>query len=80
MILVEVQVPALQQTYEFSVDENRLIYDIILEMRQIISRKLREEEPDAWFELHSREQGRALPVDRPFSRCGILDGAKLILV
>lgn len=80
MILIEVQIPVVQEFYEFKVDENRLIYDIIVEMRQVISRKLREEEPPAAFELHSREQGRRLPPDNTLSGCGIGDGARLILL
>lgn len=80
MILIEVQVPVLQQKYEFSADENRLIGDIILEMRQIIARKVREEEPDGCFKLHFPAQERILPLDRTFLECGIRDGSKLILV
>lgn len=80
MILIEVDIPVIQKSYEFKVDENRPIYDIIGEMRQVISKKLREEEPPSAFELHSSEQERRLPVENTLSGCGIQDGAKLILL
>ena len=47
MILIEVHVPVVQEKFEFKADENRLVYDIVNEMRQVISKKLREEEADA---------------------------------
>ena len=38
MILIEVSVPVIQKSFEFKVDEYRPIYDIIWEMRQVISK------------------------------------------
>ncbi len=81
MILIEVTVPVISQRYDFSVDENRPVRESIREMRQIISRKLREEFiPEAGFELLSPLQRRPLPPDSTLSECGIHDGAELILV
>ena len=80
MILIEVHVPVVQEKFEFKADENRLVYDIVNEMRQVISKKLREEDPPVAFELHSRDQRRRLPPDKTLSACGIGDGARLILV
>ena len=80
MILIEVYIPVLQENYEFKADETRPVYDIVSEMRQVISRKLREEDPPVAFELHSREQRRRLPPDNTLSGCGVGDGARLILL
>ena len=81
MILIEVKVPVISQRYDFSVDENKTVGEVIREMQQIISRKLREEAPaDAVFELHSPMQRRVLPPEASLVDCGIQDGAELILV
>ena len=80
MIIVDVQIPAVPARFDFNVDENRPIRNIIGEMRQVVARKLHEEEKEIPLELCSCSQERFLPGDKTLAECGIRDGERLILV
>ncbi len=81
MIVVNVRVPALEKVYNFSLDENARVRDLMEEMTELISQKekvpavLSQEE----MVLCSLEHGTLCSRDALLSQCGIADGSELIL-
>lgn len=82
MILVDIEVPVMGQTYDFQVDEYITLGAVIVEMKDMICTKEQclsigsEEELTLW----DMERRVRLPLNRTAKECGLLTGAHLILV
>lgn len=82
MILVDVYVPAIDDHYDFQLDENETADKIILEMTEMVAKKTKSEKvqhPEK-FILFSMEKKEAIPREKTLFACGIQDGSCLLLV
>lgn len=82
MILTDIYVPALQETFDFELDENVPVGWLSMEIAQILARKTgmawsREEEP---FLLGSFEKQDILDNALTLAECGIRNGSRLLFV
>ena len=81
MILTDIYVPALQETFDFELDENVPVGLLLMEIAQILARKtgtaLRGEEP---FLLGSFEKQDILDNALTLAECGIRNGSRLLFV
>lgn len=82
MILVDVYVPSVDETWDFLLDENTDVSKIILELVGMISKKMKNEEPldPMRFHLYDLSGKEDLPVYEKLGSCGIRDGSRLMLV
>ena len=82
MILVEVYVAAMDETYDFMLDEHAGIGQIIGELSEMLSKKVKYPIPDKGtpFMLCSMDQKEILPEEKTLAGCKIKDGHKLLLV
>ena len=81
MILTDIYVPALQETFDFELDENVPVGLLLMEIAQILARKtgtaLGGEEP---FLLGSFEKQDILDNALTLAECGIRNGSRLLFV
>lgn len=82
MIMVDVYVPSLGQTYDFSLDETAKVKDITEELADMIGQK---EQCDlkgnaAELLLGSDTDRKLFPAGMTLEACGIRNGARLILI
>lgn len=82
MILVDVYIPSLDNNFDFMLDENTLIEKIILEISEMISKKVKGENNVNYNELslYWVEKKRRLERGKTLYSCGISDGCRLMLV
>lgn len=81
MILVDVYVPVVDATYDFMLDENIKIEEIVEEISGIIAKKMKNTTEDAqYFSLYSMMQKRELDREETLYSSGIKDGNKLMLI
>ncbi len=82
MIIVDVDVEATGQIYDFKLDENVLIIKLIDEMCELISRKEKCEtvRNPRNLVLCKRSTGQVLAHDYTLSMCGIVSGDRLMLL
>ena len=73
MILVDIYIPAVDETYDFMLDENTEIEKVILEIFEMISKKMQSGKKE---ELDDR----ALEKHRTLYASGVRDGSRLMLV
>lgn len=82
MILVDIKVPALMQTYDFQIDENTKVRDCIQEIAEIICHRehcsLAGNMKDLW--LWSCQTKQKLNGNYSLHECGINSGDTMILV
>lgn len=81
MIIVDVVVPIIDKTYDFSIDENTAISTIVEDIVDLIMQKEGvdlKEAPN--MNLFSFAQRRILDHSRTLDECGIDTGDKLVLV
>ncbi|MDE6957735.1 MAG: hypothetical protein K2O96_06520 [Lachnospiraceae bacterium] len=82
MILVDVYVPAIDDHYDFMLDENEMADKIILEIAEMVAKKTKSgkvEYPEK-FILFSMEKKEAVKRGRTLYECGIKDGSSMLLV
>jgi len=82
MILVDIYVPSVGQTYDFRLDENAQIQVMIEEIAEMIATKERTNlvgDPRDLI-LCDRLNKRTLPDDRSLRECGIGNGSSMLLV
>ena len=75
MILVDIEVPALNKAYDFRLDERLCTAQILEEISVILFQEDRKD-----LLLCSCEQKRILPPDRTLWQAGIGNGARLLLI
>jgi len=82
MILVDIYVPSIDETYDFQLDENAEIGKIVIEVVGIISKKMkRNNQTDAGnFRIYDTSRGEELLQMETLASCGIHDGDRLMLV
>lgn len=82
MILVDILVPAMESRYDFQLDEDSSIYNIIAEIGELISQKEHcnvSGDPEALV-LCTMSERKLLSVNSTLRECGIRTGDSLILV
>ena len=82
MILVDIYSPAVDETYDFMLDENASLNAVMLEITEMIAKKTGSDIPpdtEAFILYHA---GKAMPVqaDRTLFENGVRDGDRLVLV
>ncbi len=82
MILVDIYVPSVDNTYDFQLDENAYIYAIIEEIGELIGQKERSQIVGNIENLILcvKKDRKILPKDSTLAACGIQTGNSLILV
>ncbi|MCR5526154.1 MAG: glutamyl-tRNA amidotransferase [Lachnospiraceae bacterium] len=82
MILVDVYIPSIDMTYNFSLNEEIQVKDIIDEITEMVERKegLKLQGDSSDLVLCSRSENDFLPKDDTLIQCGIETGDSLILV
>ena len=82
MILVEIYSPAVDQTFDFELDEDADIGSVLIEVTGMIAKKTGSEKPvDASaFILYCKGREQPLPEGRTLYECGIRDGYTLVVV
>ena len=82
MILVDVYIPTIDEVYDVMLDENTEIHKVILEITEIVSKKMQSGLIENARELmlcHIDEK-KALDKYRTLYMSGIKDGSRLMLV
>lgn len=82
MILVDIYIPAMDDEYNFMLDENEQVEKIILEITEMVSKKMKDVKAEGTeeFILYSMEQKKAIEKEKTLYLCGIRDGSRLMLV
>lgn len=82
MILVDVYAPAVDQTYDFLLDENADLSAIVLELTEMIARKTGSEKPGnaGDFVMYHAGMESPLSMSKTLFENGVRDGDRLILV
>lgn len=82
MILVDVYVPIMEETFDFNLDEKALISDLVVEMGEIICQKENWPKPknDGNLLLCSVRSRHVLPEDSTLEGMGITSGSRLMLI
>lgn len=82
MILTDIYIPAVDDNYDFMLDENVPVIQIMEEIGEMIAKKVKEKKPDqiSDFVLYSRDSDTILDQDISLYANGIHDGSRLILV
>ena len=82
MILVDVYVPSMDQSYDFSLDENRTVSHLTEEITRALMNTLKIEEKTEGpaYVLCDAGRGIILSPDLTLSECGTVNGSRLILV
>jgi len=82
MILVDIYVPSVGQTYDFNLDEDAGVQVIIEEIAEMIGQKERTSlvgNPEDLM-LCDRLNKRTLPKNGTLRQCGIGNGSSMLLV
>lgn len=84
MVLVDIYVPAIDQTYDFNLDEHALISSVLEEIGEMID-QMTQNGPDRPQDIGrlvicDRRNKTILPENLTLSRCGIENGAGLLVV
>lgn len=82
MILVDVYIPAVDANYDFMLDENVPVVQVMEEISEMISKKVKEKKPGQItdFILYSMDTGTLLDYNLSLHGNGIRDGSRLIFV
>lgn len=82
MILADIYIPALNEQYDFKLNENAYIADVLRELGNIFVSPLDPgaEEARQDLLLCSYEGGRILALDRTLKQEGFGNGSRLILI
>jgi hypothetical protein len=82
MILVDIYAVAVDQTYDFMLDENADLSAVMLEITEMIAKKTGSGSPANArdFMLYLTERETPLPLNKTLFESGVRDGDRLILV
>ena len=82
MIMVDIYMPAVDQSYDFLLDENAELNTVILEITEMIARKTKSDltGSDEDFVLYYVDKKAPLPLAKTLYESGVRDGDRLILV
>lgn len=82
MILTDIYIPAVDGNYDFMLDENVPVVQVMEEISEMISKKVKEKKPDqiSDFVLYSRDSDTILDQNLSLFANGVHDGSRLIFV
>lgn len=82
MILVDIYIPAIDETYNFELDENVRIEHVIKEVVEMITKKTKSMVASSAGEFLLYDMADAKALQKEYSLCllGIKNGARLMLV
>ena len=82
MILTDIYIPAIDGNYDFMLDENAQLTQLIAEISEMISKKVNEAklEQIGEFVLYSMDTGSMLDLRISLYENGIRDGSRVLLV
>lgn len=82
MILVEIYVAVLDQSYDFMLDENEKISQILAEIEEMLIKKMKSQndKQTTSFMLCSMDRKEILSEDSTLFHCKIKNGSRLLLV
>ncbi len=82
MILTDIYIPAVDSSYDFMLDENVPVIQVMEEISEMISKKVREQKPGQIeeFVLYSVDTNTLLDQSRSLYANEIRDGSRMILV
>lgn len=82
MILVDIYIPSLDKTYDFQVDENASVQNLILEISEMIGNQTKSGNGISTekFMLCSMDQDVILKRSSSLNSYGIQNGSRLMLV
>ena len=82
MILAEIYIPAVDGNYDFMLDENVPVTQVMEEISEMIAKKVKEKKPERIedFVLYSVDTNALLDPAKSLYQNGILDGSKMIFV
>ena len=82
MILLDIYVPSVDMIFDFIMETDVPVKQLIKEAAGILSHKLQEESPEQkrHFVLCSPDRQCILPEDNTLKECGIPGGSRLLLV
>ncbi|MCI9124836.1 MAG: hypothetical protein HFH35_12325 [Eubacterium sp.] len=82
MILADIYIPAVDANYDFMLDENVPALQVMEEISEMISKKVKEKKPEKItdFVLYSMDTGTLLDHSLSLYANGIRDGSRLIFV
>ena len=82
MVLVDIYIPAIDDTYDFMLDENACIEQIKEEIYEILSKKMQEskDENGKAFSLWIADARCMLKGEKTLYESGVTDGTRMIYV
>lgn len=80
MMLVEVEIPALWETFDFEVDEDARVEEVITQMEQTIAQKKRMKPDEAEKYLYAMNQEQVLSGEKTLREQGVQAGETLFLI
>lgn len=82
MILVDVYIPSVDETYDFFLDENTEVEKIVVEIYEMLVKKMQSAPKSNIneFMLYHMTAGKALDKNRTLAFSGVTDGSRLMLV
>ena len=82
MILADIYIPAIDGNYDFMLDENVPAVQVMEEISEMISKKVKEKKPGqiADFVLYSMDTGTLLDHNLSLYANSVHDGSRLIFV
>lgn len=82
MILTDIYIPAVDASYDFMLDENVKTVQVMEEISEMISKKVKEKKPGNIedFVLYAMDTGTLLDQSLSLYANGIHDGSRLIFV
>lgn len=81
MILVDIEVPSVEMTYDFELDENVPLALLIGEIGEMIAQKLQVTQKETQLLiLCDKKSGQILPFNLTLAQCGIVNGSPLMIL
>ena len=82
MILVDVYIPSIDDSYDFMLDENVPIEQIIVEISEMILKKVKGKSPENRddFMMCFMDQNKILDRNQSLYEAGVRDGNRLMMV
>ncbi len=82
MILVDIYIPSLDETFDFRVDETAKVINLVQEISEMMCKKYKTElnQKSENFFLCSAEQGIVLNGESTLEENGIINGSQLYMV
>lgn len=82
MVLVDIYVPSINDDFDFLLDENIPVCQLIVEITGMLSKKLQSSavQDDSGFQLYSMNAEKILDTEKTLCTNNVTDGCRLVLV